>query len=825
MTQNTNFSINLNPCQWEFSQAGKDEWAAAVVPGTLHEDLRNAGRVPDPFWANNEKEYVWIEEENWEYRTTFDCDEAFLKNEHAELYFAGLDTLAEITLNGENIGTSSNMFTPLAIDVRSKLKSEGNELHILFSSFWPLLREREKFHKGNEWNDPVGGCSNIRKQQCSFGWDWGPRLPSCGIWKDVELRGWSNNFIHNVRIKQKHENGIVSLDCEATLANDNPTALKYQLFDPEGKLITDSENGSFEVTDAQLWWPAGHGEQPLYKITVELEESGQLIEQRIGLRTLELDRHEDEYGESFQFVVNGKAIFAKGANWIPAHSYPSSAPDSDFHDLLKATVDANMNMLRVWGGGVYESELFYDLCDEMGILVWQDFMFACSTYPGDEEFLGLVKEEADYQVQRLANRTCLAMWCGNNELEQKVEDLLETDATKKAYEDLFYDILPKAVEKWDGVTAYWPSSPHNPEGWEKGFNNSRAGDAHYWGVWHGGRPVKNYEKQVFRFCSEFGMQSYPSKETALTFCREENLNIFAPELETHQKHPAGNGIILDYISKRYRYPVDYDALAYLSQLNQAYTLQIGVEHFRRLSPCCMGAIYWQLNDCWPVVSWSSIEYGGRWKALHHEARRFFAPLLISAKIHGDIERTKSNGLLNTHEGADIHVIYDGREEGTEVLAQYSILDVHSGEVYQEETHALTLKYGMNDIIWKLSIKDLLDRVGAENVVMKMTVSSKDGQTVLARNTGLFSAPRLMSFDRSPIKLKQQSKADGSIEITLQSSEYKHRVSLLSEEDDWHLSDNCFDLLPSETFTVTATAKSKHVTDAATFRTYAYDDTY
>lgn len=819
-------SINLCSSNWEFRQIGKEDWAPASVPGTLHEDLRRAGKTPDPFWADNEKQYAWIEQESWEYRTRFNCDKALLENTSIELLFEGLDTLATITLNGEEIGESRNMFTPLAIDVRTKLKEGDNELNVRFPGFWPYLKGREKFHRGTEWCDPVGGSSNIRKQASSFGWDWAPRLPSCGIWLPVYLHAWSGNRIKDIHLTQKHENGHVLLECHSTLVNESPATLSYKLFDPEGELIEVSENGRFEIAQPKLWWPAGHGEQPLYRVEVELSKSEQILDTKelcIGLRTIELDRHQDEYGESFQFVVNGKPIFAKGANWIPAHSYPTSVQDSDYRDLLTAAVSGNMNMLRVWGGGIYESEFFYDLCDELGLLVWQDFMFACSTYPGDSEFLDLAQKEADHQVKRLANRTCLALWCGNNELEQKVEDLVATKATKEAYETLFYDILPKAVEEWDGATTYWPSSPHNPEGYEKGFNNPKAGDAHYWGVWHGGRPVKNYEKQTFRFCSEFGMQSYPSKETALTFCREENLNIFAPELETHQKHPAGNGIILDYISKRYRFPKDYEGLAYLSQLNQAYTLKVGVEHFRRLSPCCMGAIYWQLNDCWPAVSWSSIEYGGRWKALHHEARRFFAPLLVTAQVHGDIERTKSNGLVNTHEGADIHLIYDGQEDDTDVIASYCLMDTHTGEIYQEESQMHKLQYGMNDIIWKLSVKQLLDRVGAENVVLKMLVTSNDRQRILALNTALFTAPRLMSFDKSPIELTQKPGSDGTMEITLQASEYKHCVSLSSTEATWHFSDNYFDLLPGEAYTVTAKCTGE-ITNPV-FRTYSYDDTY
>ncbi|HZG68080.1 MAG TPA: hypothetical protein VEZ12_15155, partial [Herpetosiphonaceae bacterium] len=599
--------------------------------------------------------------------------------------------------------------------VHEWLRPGRNELTIHFSNPMDYIRARLELHRFAEWNDPVGGSSNIRKEHCSFGWDWGPRFATCGIYKNIGLLGWNTNRIARVDVRQRHGDGRVLLMVQPELARSDLHAQVRCRLSLGGQPVAQVEGtGALEMTveDPQLWWPNGLGAQPLYDLEVELLHAGQVLDrrqQRIGLRTITLDRHPDQWGESFQFVVNGVPVFAKGANWIPAHSFVPSVTHDDYHNLLTSAVEANMNMLRVWGSGIYEMDDFYDLCDELGLMVWQDFMFACSLYPGDEHFLALVEQEAAYQVPRLAGRACLALWCGNHEIEQMPQEILDTPERKAAYERVFYDLLAAAVAQYDGVTPYWPSSPHNPEGYEQGHNNERAGDSHFWDVWHARYPVKRYEEKGFRFCSEFGMQSYSSPAVAATFCPPEEMNVFGPAMENHQKNAAGNQIIFDYVSRLYRYPRDYASLAYFSQLNQAYCMRIGIEHFRRSMPRTMGALYWQLNDCWPVFSWSSLEFGGRWKALHYEARRFFAPALVSAHVPGDEKAGKGNYIVNTMHEVNIYTVYDAVDsrEGTVRWTLYNLDD----EILDEGHKQVALRYGESVKQVALDFGDAIARHG------------------------------------------------------------------------------------------------------------------
>lgn len=504
----------------------------------------------------------------------------------------------------------------------------------------------------------------------------------------------------------------------------------------------------------------------LYDLDVELMEKGEVIDRvtrRIGLRTIELDRHPDQYGESFQFKCNGVVFFAKGANWIPDHSFVSEVKQQDYEDRLTSAVQAHMNMLRVWGGGIYEMDTFYDLCDEKGLLVWQDFMFACALYPGDAHFCGLVQEEAVYQVKRLSHRACLALWCGNNELELRPNDIIGHRQRKKAYETVFYRLLPDIVKKYDGVTPYWPSSPHNPEGYDRGPNNENMGDCHFWEVWHARKPVKTYETKKFRFCSEFGMQSYSSPDLVDTFCPKEEQNVFSPIFENHQKHGAGNLIIFDYISRLYRFPKDYSALSYLSQLNQAYCMKIGVEHFRRSMPRTMGALYWQINDCWPVASWSSLEFGGNWKALHYEARRFFAPFLVSAYVPGDetIVKNSANLVVSTIDEVHLYTVSDERltHQGT-LSWRLCHLD---GRVLREGSKAITLRYSQSVLQQKLRFGEDMARHKAANLYLRLWLEV-EGITV-SEQTVFLTAPRNLHLLCEKVKVNVKMIKECEVELS------------------------------------------------------------
>lgn len=787
---------------WTFHHPETGRDYPAQVPGCIHTDLRRQELIPDPFWGANELDLAWIEERNWDYKLAFNVSAATLQNERVELVCEGLDTLATITLNGQQIARTENMFVGYRFEVKSQLREGENELKIHFDSPMPYIRERQTAHKGDEWNDPIGGSSNIRKEQCSFGWDWGPRFATCGVYLPIRLEAWNAARINSVHVVQKHENGRVSLALKPHLAgaSDGATYRVRLKMGEEVALETDSLD--FEVPDPQLWWCYGLGAQPLYDLSVELrrdEETIDLWQRKIGLRTIELDRHADEWGESFQFLVNGVAVFAKGANWIPGHAFAPEVTRESYADLLQSATEAHMNMMRVWGGGLYETEAFYDVCDEMGLLVWQDFGFACGTYPGDEHFQNLVRAEADYQVQRLQPRTSLALWCGNNEIEEGFrKTILATPENRRAYEAIFHEILPAAVEKFDGTRSYWPSSPSHPAGLDVPMDHETGGDTHYWDVWHSRAPVKNYEKTRFRFCSEFGMQSYSSPEVAAQFCDPAQMNVFSPAMENHQKNPAGNQIILDYISRQYRFPKDYASLAYLSQLNQAYTLKVGIEHFRRSMPRTMGALYWQLNDCWPVFSWSSLEFDGRWKALHFEAKRFFAPALISVWVPGDEKAGISNRVTSTIHDVQIFTVYDGLgDKNGEIHWELRHLD---GRTLASGSKAVALKYGESVNQQTLDFADAMTEFGAKSLYLRAWLEI-EGDTV-SRQTAYLTARRFLDLPHAPIEMFIGWKGKREYELTFTSPVFQSQVQFHLANTKYRASDNFFDLYPDVAHVVT-----------------------
>ncbi len=785
------------PVSWTFRSAESQAWLPARVPGCVHTDLRRTGKIPDPFWGSNERQLAWIEKKGWIYRCEFVPAPALFTRERIELVAEGLDTFATLTLNGTEIARSENMFAAQRIEVGSHLKAGKNLLEITFRSPMEVIRQEKKPDHFPEWCDPVGGASLVRKEQCSFGWDWGPRLPSSGIWLPIYLEGWSANRIESIRVVQNHQDGKVRLTFEPSLSRKEKGLFRGTVF-LNGEKVTSIENLQATIEKPRLWWPNGHGDQPLYEVELELlDEKGKVIDRwrkKIGLRTIVLDRHPDEFGESFQFVVNGRPLFAKGANWIPAHSFVTEADRALYDDLLTSAAEANMNMIRVWGGGIYEKEDFYDLCDEKGLLVWQDFMFACALYPGDKMFLASAAKEASQQVRRLAHRACLALWCGNNEIEQMPQEIVKTAKRKKAYEDLFYRVLPDAVAAWDGTTAYWPCSPHNPEGYEKGFNNERAGDAHFWDVWHARKPVKRYEELNFRFCSEFGMQSYSSPEIAATYCKPEKWNIFGPEMENHQKNGAGNLIILDYVSRLYRFPKDYPTLAYLSQLNQAYCMKIGVEHFRRAMPRTMGALYWQLNDCWPVASWSGIEFGGRWKALHYEAKRFFAPALISAHVPGDeTYHSASNTLRSTLHEIHLHTVFDGMKDGAGILS-WALCHLKTGKL-RGGKKKVALRYGEAVRQLSFDFKMEMEKYGAPSLYLRAELAM--GGKIVSRQTVYLTAPRNMELPRDPIRIGLKKTAPRCYELTLSSRVFQPSTAFELPGISHRADDNFISLYPDE----------------------------
>ena len=787
-------TTTLYPAQTQFFFHDQKRWLEAKVPGCIHTDLHRHGLIKDPFWGSNEHELQWIEETDWKYKLTFSVNAEFLSNLHTDLLADGLDTLATIFVNDREIARTENMFVGYRWPIRDALKEGQNEVRVEFASTRNYIQARQPKNHFDEWNDSVGGCSLIRKEQCNFGWDWAPRLVTAGIYKSIRLEAYSGARIESLKLQQAHTKNRVVLNIAPELSKRLRTPTFRSTLRYQGEVVVESNNLKLRVNSPQLWWPNGYGEQPLYDLTVELLNGAVVIDtytKRIGLRTIVLDRQKDQWGESFQFKCNGVSIFAKGANWIPAHVFASEVTRETLDPLLTSAAAAHMNMIRVWGGGIYETDEFYDLCDEKGLMVWQDFMFACALYPGTREFLDQVELESNFQIKRLANHACLALWCGNNEIEQMPDEITKTAERERAYDAIFNQMLPTAVRKFDGTTSYWPSSPHNPAGYQKGFNNERGGDAHFWDVWHARLPVKKYEEKFFRFCSEFGMQSYSSPEIAATFCPRTEMNIFSPAMENHQKNPAGNQIILEYISRRYRFPKDYSSLAYLSQLNQAYCMKVAVEHFRRQMPRTMGALYWQLNDTWPGFSWSSLEFGGKWKALHFEAKRFFAPLLVSAYVPGDEQSGRGNILQSTISEVQFFTVNDGTHS-LECTLHWTLYHLTSG-VIREGQKAITATGTRSSMQLKADFKKDIIQHGAPNLILRVWLENEKG--VLSENSVFFTAPRFLNLPSSAIESSLRKADRGIYEIEFVSKNFHHGVHLQIPGIDVHFSDNYFDLFP------------------------------
>jgi len=641
---------------WQFRQAGAPQrgvegWLPATVPGGAHTDLLALGRIPDPFVGDNERRVQWVGEADWEYRYQFAVTSELLRQAHIWLICDGLDTLATVSLNGRELGCTANMFRQYRWDVKPLLKAEGNELRIDFESVVRHVTQKQAVRSLPGVSQAIAGGPHVRKAPCQFGWDWGPQLPTIGIWKDIRLEAFDSARLSEVHLRQFHVNGVVRV--EARLAVENWTSglsALLQVTAPDGAVSTTSAALAsatdivlaLEIENPQLWWPNGWGDQPLYHVLVQLNRDEAIADDQhpldektyqLGLRTIELRQEPDEWGRSFVFVVNGQALFAKGSNWIPADSFPTRISDEHLEALICSAAETHQNMLRVWGGGFYEDERFYDLCDRYGILVWQEFVFACSVYPLDDpDFVENVRVEVVENVRRLRHRASLALWCGNNEMEWGWVDWNwdkpELQDLKAAYDRFFHHTLAEWCAAEDPDHAYWPSSPSSDTPFEDP-NGQRQGDAHYWDVWHGRKPFTAYRGQYPRFMSEFGFQSLPPLETIRTYAAEPDWNMTSYIMEQHQKNASGNALMVGQMLDSFRLPNDFESLVYLSMVLQAEGIRYGVEHWRRHPRRVAGTLYWQLNDCWPVASWSSLDYFGRWKALHYAARCFYAPLLLS----------------------------------------------------------------------------------------------------------------------------------------------------------------------------------------------------
>ena len=637
---------------WLFRQRDTQEWTQASVPGSVHTDLLAAGRIPDPFVGTNEEQVQWVAEKDWEYRHYFYLKPSLQGQQQIFLVCDGLDTLADVRLNGKIIGLANNMFHPWRWEITSLLQEGENRLDILFRSPVAYVRQRQRVNPMIDMNMGIRGGPHLRKAPSHFGWDWGPRLPCIGIWRPVRLESHSDGALEEVRFEQQHEDGMVMLTtrvrCSLPEAQETPLTIRLRLTGPDpDRQVWQADAPArvqqsipIKITDPQLWWPNGLGAPALYQVDVDLieERPGQptrRIDTRayeLGLRTLALRQVEDEHGTSFGFVVNGVAFFAKGANWIPADSFPARITPQAYEHLLRSAAEANFNMLRVWGGGYYEDDRFYALCDRYGLLVWQDFMFACATYPLDDPaYRDSLQAEVVENVRRLRHHACLALWCGNNEIEWQTKDwgwIQKRPDLAEAYQKFFFQALPEILAAEDPDHPYWPSSPSSNEPFVEP-NSHRRGDAHLWEVYHRYKLPGFYRAQNPRFASEFGFQSLPAPETLAAFAEPGQMRLGSKVMRSHQRALAGNPKLAWYLAQRFRLPRDIAGLAYLSQVYQAEAIRTAVEHWRRHPEVTGGALYWQLNDCWPVISWASIDYYGRWKALQYAAQHFFAPVHLS----------------------------------------------------------------------------------------------------------------------------------------------------------------------------------------------------
>ena len=667
-------NINLNGT-WVLADGEKNPLCQIQVPGTVLSGLLNAGKIEDPFYRTNEEQTRELFWKDYVFERSFTVERELLEEDQTLLICEGLDTLTDIYINDQPVANTDNMHRTWKFPVKEYLNEGENQIRIVFRSVLQFIENYTYAEHKEIHYIPSGGMKGnqlLRKAHSMFGWDWGPQTIDAGIFRDIYLEGFSHPRIEDVAFHQEHQDNAVTVTAEVQLcsknlegenccshifSNTNNPADKFENYTvniefngPEctqEQTLTVNSDGklsfSFDITNPHLWWPNGYGEQPLYNICVKLlEKDGDTLEtvnKRIGLRTLTISQEKDQWGSEFAFCINGLKIFTRGGNYIPEDCLYTRISHETQKYLLESCKKANFNCVRVWGGGYYPSDYFYDLCDEMGLIVWQDLMYACNVYDVTKTFGESCRQETLDNVKRLRHHASLGLWCGNNEIESAWDHWqdfqTETPYLRADYIKLFENILPDAGREADQDTFYWRSSPSSGGCFDNPDDENR-GDTHYWDVWHGQKPFTDYQKYYFRFCSEFGFQSFPCMKTVESFTEEKDRNIFSRVMENHQKNDAANGKILYYLSENFQYPQDLNHLLYVSQILQGMAMKYGVDHWRRNRGRCMGTLYWQVNDNWPVASWSSIDYFGRWKALHYMAKKFYAPLAVSMRRDGEI---------------------------------------------------------------------------------------------------------------------------------------------------------------------------------------------
>jgi beta-mannosidase len=771
---------NLSTEKWAFSQQGKLNWKPAFIPGFVHTDLLKNKLIPDPFYSDNEKYVQWIENENWVYKTEFAVSENELQSEHINLIFEGLDTYAKIFLNNKEILNTDNAFRTWTIDVKNSLKKGQNTISIIFDS---SVKEGKKLASLLPYVLPENERVFVRKPQYQFGWDWGPRLVSAGIWKPVYLQFWNNAVILQVKYQQKIEKNKATVNFSTEIFAENKGNYQLKINNSTKKIVVEKGWNAIdfpiEIKNPKLWWTHDLGKPHLYSFDISLFKNNLKLDEKtlkVGLRTIELVQEKDNVGKSFYFKLNGVPIYAKGSNTIPLHSFPTEAHANQYNQLVSEALFANMNMLRVWGGGIYENDELYQLCDEKGLLIWQDFPFACAMYPGDQHFLDNVKKEVIDNANRLQNHASLAIWCGNNENDegwhnwgwQKQLGYSKEDSTKiwKDYVTLFRVIIPKTIDSVSAQkTIYWQSSPSNGWGRKQAYTE---GDVHYWGVWWGMEPFEKYREKVGRFVSEYGFQGMPSKKTFQSFT--DNLNFEDDGVKNHQKHKTGYATIRTYMERDFPVPENFEDFIFVSQLLQARGMQMSIEAHRTAKPHNMGSLYWQLNDVWPVTSWSSVDYFGRRKAAHYAIKNAFENTIIVV-----LPKENSLDFFVVH---DLPISINGKFE-------IQMKDFHGKIVNAWDTEVKRVG-NASEKVFSLSLEDLKDK-DLSNYFLEIKLKGKN--TIQTKY--FFVSPKFLNLQKPNIKIKKIN------EFTIEISTDILAKNVFLENKFGNLSDNYFDLSPNE----------------------------
>jgi beta-mannosidase len=807
---------------WQFRQVSASPqepeagWLPATVPGDVHLDLLANKKIPDPFFRDNEPKLQWIENESWEYRLNFDVTPGLLVRSNVDLVFDGLDATADVYLNGVKALAADNMFRIWRVPVKDHLHAGKNLLRVVFPS---PIKAAEAVAARDPWQPRTKTAAKtyVRKAAYEYGWDWGPKFITSGIWRPVRLEAWDKVRIADLAIRQRDvSKEVAHIEAELEVESANAGAAKVSVeYADNGNPVTTIKPVSLhagrniidlplEIRQPKLWYPAGYGDQPLYEFTarvglgVQASADGVTMadsrEVKAGLRSIVLNRQLDKWGRSFELVVNGIPVFAKGADVIPFDSFPNRVTTADYRRILESARDANMNMIRHWGGGYYETDEFYAICDELGIMVWQDFMFGNDWQPGTYDFKLNIESEAEDQVRRLRNHPSIVVWCGNNETESAMEWAprpgLPPDVRYQMWQDYlteFSGILPRVVARLDAETPYWPSSPSAD--YEAVTPSFHTGDDHIWDVWHGRVPFSTYETHHSRFVTEYGFQSFPEMRTIEAFTEpQDRTGIFTPVMLGHQKNNEGNAIIHDYLLKDYSEPKDFASFLYVSQVLQAEGIKIGAEHFRRSRPETMGSIFWQLNDCWPVASWSSIDYYGRWKALQYYARRFYAPVLVSPHVE--------DGSLK------IYIVSDKvKAEPANLRVRFMDFD---GKVLLEEIRSVDVTPLTSRVYLDWPLKKLAGAGAADTSRVFVVADVTAFGAQLSRNLAYLAPVKEVHLKPASLRIETTG-ANGSYRIRVTSPVLARSVYVSFGNLDVKVSENYFDVLPGETVEITATS--------------------